>query len=289
MVQLHGTVHPATAGSDLLPSKASPNSSTVSTADSFTAQLATEIEGYLAHSGNGSHFEIDIQKGQDAAGGGSQFTITVKNLGGDAAAARAVVPGASSEETASSPAGSTVLLKATGVSLMDNKIDMMSAPATATAPSAPAIDRSKMTPNDAYWAEQPEDVQALRNMPESERTLAAMELAKSGRAIDVPIMVWGWDPLTTMVERQNYGYTWVPSALQSPVRLPPGLSFPGLPAYDAANPPQGSIRVTTDFAAGTNMQDVYIDPATIIASMSASASASMSASAAAMAKTPVSS
>ena len=131
-----------------------------------------------------------------------------------------------------------------------------------------AADKAKITPDDAYWADQPAAVQALRNMPEGDRQNAAMKLAQDGNTIDVPIMVWGWDPLTTMVERQNYGYTWVPSALGSPVLVPPGLSFPGEPSYDAANPPAGSIKVTTDFAAGTNMQNVFIDPATLLASLS---------------------
>jgi len=130
-----------------------------------------------------------------------------------------------------------------------------------------------MTPDQAYWAEQPPAVQALQNMDPADRMAAAQQLAQQGYTIDVPIMAWGWDPLTTMVERQNYGYTWVPSALQSPVPLPPGLSFPGLPNYDPNNPPAGSIKVTTDFAAGTNMQDVFVDPATIEASMSPAAQA----------------
>ncbi len=140
---------------------------------------------------------------------------------------------------------------------------------------APALDKSNMTPDDSYWAEQPTAVQALRDMPESDRQLAATDLAKKGYTIDVPIMVWGWDPLTTMVERQNYGYTWTPSALQAPVQLPPGLSFPGLPSYDAANAPAGSIKVTTDFAEGTNMQNVFIDPASILASLATSAANSI--------------
>ena len=129
----------------------------------------------------------------------------------------------------------------------------------------PTIDKSNMTPDQAYWAEQPAAVQALQNLPADQRAAAAQTLAQQGYTIDVPIMVWGWDPLTTMIERQQYGYTWVPSGLQSPVELAPGLSFPETP-YDGSNPPPGSIAVTTDFAKGTNMQNVFIDPATIQAS-----------------------
>lgn len=141
-----------------------------------------------------------------------------------------------------------------------------------TATTSGAIDKSNMTPDDAYWAEQPTPVQALRNMTDPDRSAMALQLAQQGYAIDVPIMVWGWDPLTTMVERQNYGYTWVPSALQSPVALAPGLSYPGLTPYDPNSPPPGSIKVSTDFAKGTNMQDMFIDPATIESSWSNAAS-----------------
>ncbi len=115
-----------------------------------------------------------------------------------------------------------------------------------------------MTPDEAYWAEQPPAVQALQNMPADQRGAAAEALAGQGYSIDVPIMVWGWDPLTTMVMRQNYGYTWVPSGDQPNLPLPPGVSVPGLKNYDPANAPPGSILVTTAFANGTNGQDPYV-------------------------------
>ena len=105
-----------------------------------------------------------------------------------------------------------------------------------------------ITPADVYWAEQPAAVQALRNMPDDQRAAAAQALAAKGYSVDVPIMVWGWDPLVTMTVRQNMGYTWVPSGGQAPVAVTPGISFPGLPSYDPNNPPAGSIKVTTDFA-----------------------------------------
>jgi hypothetical protein len=44
--------------------------------------------------------------------------------------------------------------------------------------------------------------------------------------------------------RSDFGYTWVPAALQTPVTIAPGLSAPGAVPYDAAHPPSGSIRVT---------------------------------------------
>jgi hypothetical protein len=120
------------------------------------------------------------------------------------------------------------------------------------------IDKSNMTPTDAYWAEQPTPVQALRYMPDEQKFDAAQDLAKQGYSIDVPIMMWGWDPLTTMTIRQNDGLTWVPSAMQPNIPVSPGNSFPGLPSYDATKPPAGSIMVSTAFAQGTNMQDPWI-------------------------------
>jgi hypothetical protein len=58
-----------------------------------------------------------------------------------------------------------------------------------------------------------------------------------------------------MVQRQIDGYTWVPAGNQPSIPLGPGLTFPGLTAYDPDNPPPGSIKVTTDFAIGTNGQN----------------------------------
>jgi hypothetical protein len=95
-------------------------------------------------------------------------------------------------------------------------------------------------------------------MPDDQRFFAAQQLAKDGYKIDVPIMVWGWDPLVTMTVRQNMGFTWVPSALQKPVPVMPGLDFPGLPSYDAKNAPDGSIAVSTDFAKAATAPDPWI-------------------------------
>lgn len=96
--------------------------------------------------------------------------------------------------------------------------------------------------DDAYWAAQPPAVQALRNAPADQRVQMATQLAQSGYSIDVPIMVWGWDPYTTTNVRQADGYTWVPSALQSSVSVAPGVTFDGS-SYNASDPPAGSIAV----------------------------------------------
>ena len=69
--------------------------------------------------------------------------------------------------------------------------------------------------DDAYWAKQPPAVQQLREIddPDARKTMA-IQLAAQGYTIDVPIMVWGFDEGKTTALRQQYGYTWVPSALQ---------------------------------------------------------------------------
>jgi hypothetical protein len=98
--------------------------------------------------------------------------------------------------------------------------------------------------DDAYWAKQPAAVQQLRNIQDpAQRTELAVQLAQQGYAIDAPIMISGWDPQIATQLRQSQGYTWVPSALQQPVEVAPGLSVAGLQSYDPAHPPAGSIAV----------------------------------------------
>jgi hypothetical protein len=82
---------------------------------------------------------------------------------------------------------------------------------------------------------------------------AAQQLALAGHVdqadlVDVPIMVWGWDPLLTMQTRISYGYTWVPSALAAPIEIAPGLIVPGVPSYSASQPEAGYIKVSIDAA-----------------------------------------
>jgi hypothetical protein len=117
--------------------------------------------------------------------------------------------------------------------------------ATAPAESTSATDsvNSELSFDAAYWASQPPAVQALQNIDDpTQRAVAASQLAASGYQIDTPIMVWGWDPSKVTTLRQDMGYTWVPSAFQSPVPAAPGLSN-GTASYDPNNPPPGSIAV----------------------------------------------
>lgn len=98
--------------------------------------------------------------------------------------------------------------------------------------------------DDAYWSRQPAAVQQLRYLAhENDREVLGRDLAAKGYAIDVPIMVWGWDAEQTMALRQSYGYTWVPSATSQGIQEAPGIHLPGLIAYDPHNPPPGSILV----------------------------------------------
>jgi|HubBroStandDraft_6_1064221.scaffolds.fasta_scaffold201013_2 hypothetical protein len=256
------------------------STSTAGSTDPFTQELASALGQYLNQAGNSTSSQININIAQSQVSAGSQFVVTITEPGAT------TEPGAA--QTAAQTTGNDPLMASTSAAIAfaastaaaaSAGASSPAATATATAAASPAANPlgaagptaaqlANMTPDEAYWAEQPAAVQALQNMPLDQRAQAAQALAQQGYTIDVPIMVDGGDPLTIMMERQQYGYTWVPSAMQSPVDLAPGLSFAGLTPYDPNNPPAGSIQVTTDFAKGTNMQDVFFDPASIEASFS---------------------
>jgi len=111
-------------------------------------------------------------------------------------------------------------------------------------PAAPVTTDTVQSADDAYWAKQPSAVRQLRKIDDySQRASLGALLASEGYSIDTPIMVWGWDPGKTTELRQQFGYTWVPSAMQSPVTAAPGISGAGITRYDPAHPPTGSISV----------------------------------------------
>ena len=122
-------------------------------------------------------------------------------------------------------------------------------PATTTAAmampeAAPEAATTAPSANDTYWAKQPPAVQQLRKIDDSgQRAMMAAQLAAEGYPIDVPVMVWGWDAGKTTQLRQGFGYTWVPSAMQSPVTAAPGITGAAIVPYDPAHPPAGSIQV----------------------------------------------
>jgi hypothetical protein len=247
-------------------------SKTTSTAsvDSFAQQLMTAIEGYLSNSSNGSQLEIDIQapQGQNS-GNNSQFVVTLTNTGGNPPASTPSVTTPSATTPAVSSAAAATP-EATAPASTASAAETVSTPAStdakastpaATLPTAEpltAAELANMTPDQAYWAEQPPAIQALQNMAPDQRAAAAQSLADQGYSIDVPIMVWGWDPMATMVQREIDGYSWAPAVQTSGTQAGPGLNAPGSPGYDPSDPPAGAIPVTTAFAIGTNGQDPWI-------------------------------
>ena len=119
-------------------------------------------------------------------------------------------------------------------------------PAATSAPptSTPAVTQPPLSYDDNYWANQPPAVQQLRHMTDiNQKGALAEQLSAEGYTIDVPIMVWGWDPQTTMGLRHSFGYTWVPAMGQAPVTAAPGITSPVTTPYDPSHPPAGSIQV----------------------------------------------
>ena len=116
-------------------------------------------------------------------------------------------------------------------------------------PATPAPPAGNPLFDAAYWAHQPPAVQALKNIADpSARQAAALQLATQGYTIDVPIMIWLWEPSLVMQMRQADGYTWLPSALMPPIQVAPGIVQQGFITYDPANPPAGAIIVSTNIA-----------------------------------------
>jgi len=188
------------------------------------------------------------------------FAATLSNVFGDAEGLRQnpalsqtnVVrqdPGVP-EPSAPTPALPSSPAPPNAIAALVNAYDSGESTATPASPTPATTSTNTTTSPDsesafdaAYWASQPPAVQQLQYVSPDDRTQLATQLANEGYSIDVPIMVWGWDPATTMATRQADGYTWVPSALQQPVAVAPGITYNGQ-TYNPANPPAGSITVT---------------------------------------------
>lgn len=100
-----------------------------------------------------------------------------------------------------------------------------------------------------YWAAQPPELRALPAVEDyNQRVSRAGNLAAKGFTVDVPIMVYDWDPYLVMKIRQDSGFTWVPSALQPNISVAPGISQPNAVSYDPTHPPAGSIKVSINIA-----------------------------------------
>jgi hypothetical protein len=217
------TFNSAALSSGAAPSLSAAQNTANPSMNAFAEQLAATLESYLSRSGTSSHLEIDIDSSPSQNSGARQFTVTVK--------------------TADNPAPAVAAL------VGNPTFRSLSAMQLSAGNSSVASDPPITNEVDAYWVEQPAEVQQLRHIDDPDQAMAkAQELASKGYAIDRMIMVHGWDPYQTMLTRQIYGYTWVPSIDQPSVELGPGVSFPVGKPYDPNNPPPGSIKVSTDFA-----------------------------------------
>jgi hypothetical protein len=106
--------------------------------------------------------------------------------------------------------------------------------------------------DNAYWASQPPAVQTLRGHYNDYDTVAA--LATQGYLIDVPVMLYGWDPYIVMQARLAEGETWTPSALMHPLGCIgtgcyalPGLNpLPEQMPYPTSPIPAGGLKVSID-------------------------------------------
>jgi hypothetical protein len=230
-----------------LPAASSGTLSSSPSISSFASQLTSAIEQMVGNSNTGSRIEIDLSTVPGQNSDGRQISVVLKDVSLPVATQPATTQPAAAQldslPEAVVPFFQSVITGSTRTpAAFADTVDG----AAALAPKKP------LTAAQAYWAMQPPEVQALQNEPDPvSRVAQATKLAEQGFAIDVPIMVWGWNPLTTMQIRQADGYTWVPSGLQQPIAATPGFQVAGFANYDPNSPPPGSIKVTTDFAKGT--------------------------------------
>lgn len=216
-------IMPPPTGANTLPtvSAGSPASTGESLAQEFATAFSTALEN-LGINPSG----LKISGGATSAPGQFSVTFTVPgNVSPSTSVPNTVTPPVSAAPPVSSPL-----------------------PATSTTTHWYAPNAA----DDAYWSAQPPAVQQLRELTsESQRQALAATLTSQGYKIDVPIMVWGWDAAKVTALRQGYGYTWVPAMGQAPVQVAPGLTEPGLTAYNPNNPPPGSIAVPRAAAGST--------------------------------------
>jgi hypothetical protein len=215
-------------------SSANPFSSTASQTDGgFQSALSSALSATLQQFGiNPNSVTLSITPATAAA--------TTSTTASATTGAAAVTP-FSAASTAANAVSATPAASSTAATTAETTPSAPSATSAAEASSSVESDESY---DNAYWASQPSAVQALRNIDDySQRSELAAKLSAEGYDIDVPIMVYGWDPAKITAARESYGYTWVPSAAQTPVEQAPGISTPGGTAYNANNPPVGSIAV----------------------------------------------
>ena len=231
MIQLHnlsvpGTNTPATGSNS--------NSTNQTNLDSFETALSDAIAATFQKFGIDPN-SVNISITPESSGSNTTTSDTTSSTSTSTAA-----------PSAPAPAGYDPFAQAVFENAKAPGIDMAStAASTNSSTTAKAAADPTQSFDDAYWAKQPAAVQALRNVQDPElRASMARDLAAQGYTIDVPIMVWGWDPSIATSLRQSFGYTWVPSGLQNPVQIAPGVAaMGGMQAYDPNHPPAGSIMV----------------------------------------------
>jgi hypothetical protein len=230
MIQLNTT---SLSGSQS--SSANPLSTPASqTDDGFQSALSSALSATLQQFGiNPNSVTLSITPATTAAA--TAATTSAAAVTPFSAAATA------GDAVSAAPAVSATAVETTGTTTSNTTSGSTSAMSAAEASTSVASD---LAYDNAYWASQPSAVQALRNIDDyGQRSELAAKLSAEGYDIDVPIMVYGWDPAKITAARESYGYTWVPSAAQTPVEEAPGISTPGATAYNANNPPAGSIAV----------------------------------------------
>jgi hypothetical protein len=209
--------------------------------DSSNSLLPSSIE-----SQDGNSFEKALTA--SIASHLGKFGIATNNATLPSAPAASETAGATPVSAAATPVSAASAVSPFAAAAASVTPPVISGPTGPDLPAPPASNDpsgdSTQSFDDAYWAAQPAAVQQLRNIDDyTERSQMAAQLTAQGYNIDVPIMVYGWDPAKITAARESYGYTWVPSAMQKPVSEAPGISTPGGQAYDPNHAPTGSIAV----------------------------------------------
>jgi len=239
MIHMHSTL---SSVAEMSPAGNASTPVSQATLDSFQGALSDAVSSTL------QQFGIDPNAVQVSITPASTSTAVATRPNGTS------TPAGPADTTSAAPNGGyDPFLQAASESWAGTSVPTVSAPASAavsasvTASNMPAPSAAtdpQLAFDNSYWAQQPAAVQPLRTMPSEERAAYAHQLASEGYTIDVPIMVWGWDPSLVTSMRQADGYTWVPSAMQNPVEVAPGLgAIANLTPYDPNSPPPGSITV----------------------------------------------
>lgn len=223
---------------------------------SFEQQLVAVLERYLAQSGadsSGVQIAVQDDSRQDSvtSGGLRQILVTVQTSpvsGADSTTASVSdAAAATSAGTAAGPKADTAASPAA-----DTATSTVASTAASTASGTERVPTSYSDPayNDWWWSQQPEAVQALRNMPDDERPAYVQTLAGKGYQIPWAVAMWGWDPSAVLWQAGNAGYTWISSFDQgpdtsAPYGMAPGAYMPGGTYYNPSSRPAGSIAVPT--------------------------------------------